>query len=72
MAVAASGTEVIGTLKVYPELIPQLLLAFTVTLPATLPAVRLVELVEVVLPPLHPVPLTVHIYDVAPDTAATV
>jgi len=68
---AALGTVDIGTLNVYPELVPQLLLSFTVTEPAILPAVRLIELVEVVPDPLHPVPLTVHIYAVAPDTAGT-
>ena len=34
------------------------------------PAVSVIELV--VLVPLHPVPLTDHVYEVAPDTAGTV
>jgi hypothetical protein len=69
--VAATGTVDSDTIKGYPELVPQLFEAFTVTVPVTLPAVRLVELVLVVSAPLHPVPLTVHIYEVAPDTAPT-
>ena len=32
----------------------------------------MIESLLVVVAPLHPVPLTVHIYDVAPETAGTV
>ena len=49
---------------------PQALLAFTVTEPATLPAVNVALLV--VLDPLHPVPVTVQVYEVAPLTTGTV
>ena len=42
----------------------------TVTVAVLVPAVRVIELVELV--PLHPAPLTVHVYEVAPDTAGTV
>ena len=59
-----------GALKVYAELDPQALLAFTVTEPVTLPAVNVALLV--VLDPLQPVPVTVHVYEVAPLTAGTV
>ena len=49
---------------------PQPLLAVTDTEPAPLPAVRVIELV--VLVPLHPDPLTDHVYEVAPLTAGIV
>jgi hypothetical protein len=66
----AAGTEPIGAENEYAELDPHELFAFTVMVPATVPAVRVILLV--VLVPLQPVPLTVHVYDVAPDTAGTV
>lgn len=46
------------------------MLAVTDTFAVPVPAVRVIELV--VLLPLHPVPFTVHVYDVAPVTAGTV
>ena len=49
---------------------PQALLAVTETLPVPLPAVNVID--RVVLDPLHPEPLTDHVYEVAPDTAGTV
>ena len=49
---------------------PQALLAVTDTEPALLPAVNMIELV--VLEPLHPVPVTDQVYEVAPDTAGIV
>jgi hypothetical protein len=62
-----AGAEAIGAVKVYAGPGPQALLAVTDTDPATEPAVNVPVVVELV--PLHPVPLTVHVYDVAPDTA---
>ena len=49
---------------------PQALTALTDTDAVLLPAVSVIELV--VLLPLHPVPLTDHVYDVAPDTGVAV
>ena len=68
--VGAAGTGDIGAVKVYGVLLPHKLLAVTETDPDRLPAVRVALLV--VLDPLHPVPLTDHVYDVAPLTAGTV
>ena len=48
-----------GAVKVYAALDPQALLAVTDTFPITEPAVSEAE--AVVLLPLHPVPLTVHV-----------
>ena len=45
-------------------------MAVTDTDPVTLPAVRVIVLL--VLVPLHPVPLTDHVYEVAPVTAGMV
>ena len=56
-------------MNVYGALAPQALFALTVIEPATLPAVSVI--VRVVLVPLHPVPLTVQVYEVAPETAGT-
>ena len=66
----AAGTVLTGAAKVYAVLDAQLLFAVTDILAAAVPAVSVIELV--VLVPLHPVPFTVHVYDVAPDTAGTV
>ena len=49
---------------------PQALLAVTDTEPLAVPAVRVLEVV--VLDPLHPAPLTDHVYEVAPGTAGIV
>lgn len=49
---------------------PQALLAVTDTVPATEPAVSVILLV--VLEPLHPVPLSDQVYDVAPVTVGVV
>ena len=48
----------------------QALLAVTDTLAVAAPAVSVMLLV--VLDPLHPVPATDHVYEVAPDTTGTV
>ena len=45
-------------------------MAVTDTEPATVPAVSVAVVVEPL--PLHPVPPTDHVYDVAPDTAGIV
>ena len=66
----AAGAAPIGAEKVYAELLPQTLSAVTDTEPATAPAVSVILLVELV--PLQPVPLTDHVYDVAPDTTGMV
>jgi hypothetical protein len=68
--VGAAGPAPCGAVNVYALLVPQALLAVTDTVPAPVPAVRVIELV--VLVPLQPVPLTDHVYDVAPLTAGTV
>ena len=66
----AAGSAPTGALNTYGVLDPHELLAVTDTLPVTLPAVSVALLV--VLLPLHPEPLTDHVYDVAPDTVGTV
>ena len=68
--VAAAGRGDDAGVNTYGALDPQALLAVTDTEPVLPPAVSVIELVELV--PLHPVPLTVHVYDTAPDTAGTV
>ena len=54
----------------YGALDPQALFAVTDTDALPVPAVRVIARVELV--PLHPVPITDHVYDVAPTTAAEV
>ena len=68
--VGAAGPAPCGAVNVYAALDPQALLAVTDTVPAPVPAVSVIELV--VLVPLHPVPLTDQVYEVAPLTAGTV
>ena len=67
--VGAAGTGPRGAVNTYAVLEPQELLAVTDTVAAELPAVRLMVLE--VLDPLHPVPLTDQVYEVAPVTAGT-
>ena len=66
VAGAADGVSI----NEYTAPAPQVLLALTVIVPGPLPAVR--DIVLVVLVPLHPVPDTVQVYEVAPVTAAAV
>ena len=68
--VGAEGPAACVAENTYGVLAPQALLAVTDTLAVVVPAVNVIELVELL--PLHPVPLTVHVYDVAPVTAGTV
>ena len=68
--VAADGSVFEDGENMYGALEPQALFAVTDTLPVPVPAVRVIVLE--VLEPLHPVPLTDHVYEVAPDTAGTV
>ena len=49
---------------------PHELFAVTDTVALPVPAVNVIDVV--VLVPLHPVPLTDHVYEVAPDTAGIV
>ena len=65
----AAGTDETGAVKTYGALDPQALFAVTETVPDTLPAVKDADAVELL--PLHPDPLTDHVYEVAPDTAGT-
>ena len=67
--VGAAGGVLTEAVNVSGVLAPQELLAVTDILAGTEPAVS--EIVLVVLVPLHPVPLTVQVYEVAPDTAGT-
>lgn len=67
MLTAGSGVGLEVGVKVYGALVPHAFTALTDTEAAPLPAVRVIELV--VLVPLHPVPVTVQMYDVAPGTA---
>ena len=67
--VGADGRGDVGAVNTYGVLDPHELLAVTDTDPLTLPAVSVALLV--VLVPLHPVPLTVQVYEVAPETAGT-
>ena len=64
-----AGPGPCGAVNVSAALDPQALLAVTDTEAAPVPAVNVIELE--VLVPLHPLPLMVHVYDVAPDTAGT-
>jgi hypothetical protein len=64
VAGAAAGVSI----NEYMAPAPQVLLALTVIVPGPLPAVIDILLVELV--PLHPVPDTVQVYEVAPVTAA--
>ena len=57
-------------MNTYAVLDPHELLAVTDTEAVPVPAVSVMVLV--VLLPLHPVPLTDHVYEVAPDTVGTV
>ena len=68
--VGAAGSGDTGAVNVYGVLAPQALLAVTDTSPVIVPAVSVALLVALL--PLHPVPLTVHVYEVAPDTVGTV
>ena len=67
--VGAAGSGDTGAVNVYGVLAPQALFAVTDTLPVIVPAVSVALVVALV--PLHPVPLTVHVYEVAPDTVGT-
>ena len=64
--VGAAGPDACGAVKVYAVLEPHELLAVTDTDALPVPAVKVIEVV--LLLPLHPVPVTDHVYDVAPDT----
>jgi hypothetical protein len=57
--VGAAGIVFTGAVKVYAVLDAQLLFAVTETLAVAVPAVSVIEFV--VLVPLQPVPLTVHV-----------
>ena len=67
MLTAGSGVGLDVGVNAYAALVPHAFTALTDTEALPLPAVRVIEFV--VLDPLQPVPLTVHIYDVAPGTA---
>ena len=62
----ADGAGPCGAVNVYAVLDPQALLAVTDTEPFPVPVVSVIEVV--VLDPLHPVPLTDQVYEVAPET----
>ena len=68
--VAAPGSAPDVAVNTYGALDPQALFAVTDTDALPVPAVSVIARVELV--PLHPVPLTDHVYEVAPTTAAEV